>query len=243
MPLNCVTIDDEPLARECIANYVREIDFLELVGTGSNPVELRQLLDEQVVDLIFLDIQMPIMTGIDFLKMTQNPPMVIITTAFPSYALEGFQLDVMDYLLKPITFNRFFKAITKAKAYSQLQAASSGAETPKIDKTASYFFIKCENKYEKIYFNDILYVQAMQNYVIIHTTKGKYITLLYLKNVEQYLEGQAFIRVHKSYIVAIPHIEAIENNELLIQMHRIPISRNYRERVLKQVVDDKLWKK
>lgn len=243
MPLNCVTIDDEPLARECIANYVREIDFLELVGTGSNPVELRQLLDEQVVDLIFLDIQMPIMTGIDFLKMTPNPPMVIITTAFPSYALEGFQLDVMDYLLKPITFNRFFKAITKAKAYFQLQAASSGAETSSAEKTASYFFIKCENKYEKIYFDDILYVQAMQNYVIIHTTKGKYITLLYLKNVEQYLEGQPFIRVHKSYIVAIPHIEAIENNELLIQVHRIPISRNYRERVLKQVVDDKLWKK
>lgn len=241
--MNCVTIDDEPLARECIANYVREIDFLELVGTGSNPVELRQILDEQAVDLIFLDIQMPIMTGIDFLKMTQNPPMVIITTAFPSYALEGFQLDVMDYLLKPITFNRFFQAITKAKAYFQLQAAAPHAEVASIDKAASYFFIKCENKYEKIYFADILYVQAMQNYVIIHTIKGKYITLLYLKNVEQYLEGQAFIRVHKSYIVAIPQIEAIENNELLIQEHRIPISRNYKDKVIKQVVDDKLWKK
>ncbi len=243
MPLNCVTIDDEPLARECIANYVREIDFLELVGTGSNPLELRQLLDEQAVDLVFLDIQMPIMTGIDFLKMTPNPPMVIITTAFPSYALEGFQLDVMDYLLKPITFNRFFKAITKAKSYFQLQAGSPHGEADKAEKAASYFFIKCENKYEKIYFDDILYVQAMQNYVIIHTTKGKYITLLYLKNVEQYLEGQPFIRVHKSYIVAIPHIEAIENNELLIQAHRIPISRNHREKVIKQVVNDKLWKK
>lgn len=243
MPLNCVIIDDEPLARECIANYVREIDFLELVGTGSNPVELRQILDEQAVDLIFLDIQMPIMTGIDFLKMTQNPPMVIITTAFPSYALEGFQLDVMDYLLKPITFNRFFQAITKAKAYFQLQAGAQPAEVGSTEKTASYFFIKCENKYEKIYFDDILYVQAMQNYVIIHTTKGKYITLLYLKNVEQYLEGQPFIRVHKSYIVAIPPIESIENNELLIQEHRIPISRNYKEKVLKKVVDDKLWKK
>ncbi|NRB50604.1 MAG: response regulator transcription factor [Saprospiraceae bacterium] len=242
MILNCVTIDDEPLAREGISNYIREIDFLRLVGSGSNPVELIQLLDEQSVDLVFLDIQMPIMNGIDYLKMAQNPPMIIITTAYPSYALEGFQLDVLDYLLKPITFNRFFKAVNKAKNYAQLQLASTteGGNSSEIE---DYFFIKCENKYEKIFFADILYIQAMQNYVILHTSKGKYITLLYLKNVEQYLEGQAFMRVHKSYIVAIPKIEAIDNNELVIQHHRIPISRNFKDRVLKQVVDDKLWKK
>lgn len=242
MILNCVTIDDEPLAREGIGNYIREIDFLRLVGSGSNPVELIQLLDDQAIDLVFLDIQMPIMNGIDFLKMAQNPPMIIITTAYPSYALEGFQLDVLDYLLKPITFNRFFKAVNKAKNYAQMQLASA-SEPSSAPEVEDYFFIKCENKYEKIYFADILYIQAMQNYVIIHTTKGKYITLLYLKNVEQYLEGQAFMRVHKSYIVAIPKIEAIDNNELLIQAHRIPISRNYKDRVLKQIVDDKLWKK
>lgn len=242
MILNCVTIDDEPLAREGIGNYIREIDFLRLVGSGSNPVELIQLLDDQAIDLVFLDIQMPIMNGIDFLKMAQNPPMIIITTAYPSYALEGFQLDVLDYLLKPITFNRFFKAVNKAKNYAQMQLASA-SEPSSAPEVEDYFFIKCENKYEKIYFADILYIQAMQNYVIIHTTKGKYITLLYLKNVEQYLEGQAFMRVHKSYIVAIPKIEAIDNNELLIQNYRIPISRNYKDRVLKQVVDDKLWKK
>jgi len=242
MILNCVTIDDEPLAREGIGNYIREIDFLQLVGSGSNPVELIQLLDNQDIDLVFLDIQMPIMNGIDFLKVAQNPPMIIIATAYPSYALEGFQLDVLDYLLKPITFNRFFKAVNKAKNYAQMQLASS-SEPSNTTEAEDYFFIKCENKYEKIYFADILYIQAMQNYVIIHTTKGKYITLLYLKNVEQYLEGQAFMRVHKSYIVAIPKIEAIDNNELLIQDHRIPISRNFKDRVLKQIVDDKLWKK
>lgn len=242
MILNCVTIDDEPLAREGISNYIREIDFLRLVGTGNNPIELIQLLDEQAIDLVFLDIQMPIMNGIDFLKMAQNPPMIIITTAYPSYALEGFQLDVLDYLLKPITFNRFFKAVHKAKSYALLQLASTADASP-TSQTADYFFIKCESKYEKIYFSDILYIQAMQNYVIIHTTKDKYITLLYLKNVEQYLESQAFLRVHKSYIAAISKIEAIDNNELLIQSHRIPISRNYKERVLKQIVDDKLWKK
>ena len=242
MILHCVTIDDEPLAREGIGNYIREIDFLRLVGSGSNPVELIQLLDEQSIDLVFLDIQMPIMNGIDFLKMAQNSPMIIITTAYPSYALEGFQLDVLDYLLKPITFNRFFKAVTKAKNYAQLQLAST-AEPSSSSEAEAYFFIKCESKYEKLYFADILFIQAMQNYVIIHTTRGKYITLLYLKNVEQYLEDQAFIRVHKSYIVAIPKIEAIDHNELVIQSHRIPISRNYKERVLKQIVDDKLWKK
>src|SRR5690606_37763341 len=118
--LKCVAIDDEPLARECIANYVSEMDFLQLIGTGSNAVELTTLLGEQHIDLIFLDIQMPKINGIEFLKMTPNPPMVIITTAYPSYALESFQLDVLDYLVKPITFNRFFKAVSKARDYHNL---------------------------------------------------------------------------------------------------------------------------
>ena len=240
--LKCVIIDDEPLARECIANYVREVDFLQLAGIGSNPVDLTRLLDEQDVDLIFLDIQMPVINGIEFLKMAQNPPMVIITTAYPSYALEGFQLDVLDYLVKPITFNRFFKAVTKAKDYHQLITKSVSADV-KNDVAPDYFFIKCDYKYERIYFSDILYIQAMQNYITIHTNKGKYITLLYLKNIEQNLDKQSFIRVHKSYIVSIPKIEAIENNEIIIQSFRIPISRNYHTEVIGRVVNDRLWKK
>src|SRR4051794_29817601 len=119
--LNCVIIDDEPLARECISNYVEKIDFLHLAGTGNNPVELSELLDAHKIDLVFLDIQMPIMNGIDYLKVLQNPPIVIITTAYPSFALEGFQLDVLDYMLKPITFNRFFKGVSKAKDYHCLK--------------------------------------------------------------------------------------------------------------------------
>jgi DNA-binding LytR/AlgR family response regulator len=248
--LKCVIIDDEPLARECIANYVEEVDFLQLVGTGSNPVELTTLLDEHAVDIIFLDIQMPIINGIEFLKMTQNPPMVIITTAYPSYALEGFQLDVLDYLVKPITFNRFFKAVTKAKDYHQLISRSVSTDLTRPDLPGGqtgvipdYFFIKCDYKYEKIYLNDILYIQAMQNYITIHTNKGKYITLLYLKNIEQNLDKQSFIRVHKSYIVSIPKIEAIENNEIIIQSFRIPISRNYHTEVIGRVVNNRLWKK
>jgi DNA-binding LytR/AlgR family response regulator len=243
MTLKCVAIDDEPLARECIANYVREINFLQLTGMGNNPVDLTRLLGEQKVDLIFLDIQMPVINGIEFLKMTQHPPMVIITTAYPSYALEGFQLDVLDYLVKPITFNRFFKAVSKARDYHNLLVKSTNNDLTKEDSTADYFFIKCDYKYERIYFNDILYIEAMQNYVTIYTNKGKYMTLLYLKNMEQNLDKQSFIRVHKSYIVSIPKIESIENNEIIIAPFRIPISRNYRDEVIGRVVNKRLWKK
>lgn len=240
MSLNCVTIDDEPLARECIANYVREVDFLQLVGVGNNPIALSELLDKNTVDLIFLDIQMPIMNGIDYLKSATNRPMVILTTAFPSYALEGYQLDVIDYLLKPITFNRFFQAVNKAKQqYSLTQKQELSTSEP----NEKAFFIKCDHKYEKIYIEDILFVQAMQNYVTIYTEKGKYTTLLYLKNVEQNLDSQQFVRVHKSYIIAIQKVETIEDNEILIQSFRIPISRNYKEMVLNKVVNNRLWKK
>lgn len=243
MILNCVAIDDEPLARECIANYVQETDFLKLVGTGNNPVELTSLLDEHKVDLIFLDIQMPLMNGIEFLKMTQQLPMVIITTAYPSYALEGFQLDVIDYLVKPIIFNRFFKAVSKAKDYYHLVKKSAQQPSSHLNALPDHFFIKCDYKYERIYFDEILFAEAMQNYVTIYTTRRKYITLLYIKNVEENLDNNAFIRVHKSYIVSVSKIEAIENNEIIIQNHRIPISRNYREQVIDKVVNKKLWKK
>jgi DNA-binding LytR/AlgR family response regulator len=221
---------------------VREVDFLQLVGTGSNPVELASLLGQHEVDLIFLDIQMPVINGIEFLKMTPNPPMVIITTAYPSYALESFQLDVLDYLVKPITFTRFFKAVGKARDYHALLTRSSGNELSKTTE-ADYFFIKCDYKYERIYFDDILYVQAMQNYITLYTTRGKYITLLYLKNVEDKLDKNAFMRVHKSFIVSISKIEAIENSEIIMQSFRIPISRNYHEQVLSKVVNDRLWRK
>lgn len=240
--LNCVAIDDEPLARDCITNYVREVDFLRLAGTGNNPMELSKLLDEQNIDLIFLDIQMPIMNGIDFLKMRQKTPMVILTTAYPSYALEGFQLDVLDYLLKPITFNRFFKAVSKAKDYHQLIHYKTATPEKKEDDL-DYFFIKCDNKFEKIFFDDILFIQSMQNYVTISTKQKKYTTLLSLKSVEQNLDPQSFIRIHKSYIVSISKIISIENNEVVNPVFRIPISRNYREQVIARVVHGKLWKK
>ncbi|MDP9077152.1 MAG: LytTR family DNA-binding domain-containing protein [Bacteroidota bacterium] len=241
MRINCVIIDDEPLAREGLASYVREVDFLHLTATCENPIDLVKLIDENKVDLIFLDIQMPKMNGIDFLKIVKNPPMVVITTAYPSYALEGFQLNVLDYLLKPITFDRFFKSANKAKDYQRLLNISASAGLQQPEPAADYFFIKCGNKYEKIYFEEILYVEGMQNYVTIFTIKGKYVTLLNLKSLEENLDRKSFIRVHKSYIVSTGKIEGIEGNEIFIQSHRIPISRNYREQVIQQVVTNKLW--
>ncbi len=240
--IHCVIIDDEPLAREGIADYVREVDFLSLVGTCENPLELMKLLERETVDLIFLDIQMPKMNGIDFLKVVSKPPMVIITTAFPSFALEGFQLNVLDYLVKPITFDRFFKSVHKARDYFSL-LRSSASSASSASSGADYFFIKCGNKYEKINFTDILYVEGMQNYVTIYTTRGKYITLLYLKNLEENLDPSAFIRVHKSFIVSIRKIDGISGNEISIGEFRIPISRNYKEIVLSRVVSSKLWGK
>ena len=241
--INCAIIDDEPLAREGMADYIREVDFLHLVSTCENPVELMNLLDRHRIDLVFLDIQMPKMNGIDFLRIVQKPPMVIITTAYPTYALEGFQLNVLDYLLKPITFDRFFQSAHKARDYHQLITRTTTADIPKADTEPDYFFIKCGSKYEKIHFADILYVQGTQNYVTLYTNKGKYLTLLYLKNLEENLDPRLFIRVHKSYIVSIDKIEAIEGNEIFIQSHRVPMSRNYRDQVMEQVVANKLWDK
>ena len=239
--MNCVIVDDEPLAREGIASYVQEINFLNLIGTCENPVDLMRLLDEHPIDLIFLDIQMPKMNGIDFLKITKNPPMVVITTAFPSFALEGFQLNVLDYLVKPITFDRFLKAASKARDYHRLVNQNSVAEGQQNDTKPDYFFVKCGSKYEKIQLDDILYIQGMQNYVTIYTSKGKYMTLLYLKNLETNLDGASFMRVHKSYIVSINKIDGIEGNEIFMGSNRIPISRNYRELVIEKVVNKKLW--
>lgn len=241
MKLRCVIVDDEPLASEGLTKYVEVIDYLELIAIAENPIELNKILENERIDLIFLDIQMPFMTGLDFLKIKTNLPMVILTTAYPNYALEGFQFDAIDYLLKPITFNRFFKATNKAKEFHALK--NQKAESPNQNLEPDFLFIKCESKYEKILIDEILFVQALQNYVIIYTTKGKYMTLLPLKTVEEYLDSNKFLRVHKSYLVAISKIESIENSEITIQAHPIPLSRNLREQIIEIVVKSKLLSK
>jgi two-component system, LytTR family, response regulator len=233
MMLNCVIVDDEPLAREGLTDFVNEVDFLDLRGTCENPVQLVNFLEHHPVDLLFLDIQMPKMTGIDFLKVTRNAPMAIMTTAYSEFAIEGFRLNVIDYLLKPVTFERFLQAVNKARDYHRflLNPAKGGCD---------HFFIKCANKYEKIFFEEILYLESMQNYVTIYTEKGKYRALLNLKTLEQEFDHRNFIRVHKSYMVAIGKIDAVQGNEIRIRSLKIPIGRSYREQVISQVVQSKL---
>jgi DNA-binding LytR/AlgR family response regulator len=237
--INCIVIDDEPIARKGIMEYVLEVDFLELKGQGENAAAAHALLNKENVDLIFLDIQMPKMTGIEFLKELKNPPMVIFTTAYSEYALQGFELDVMDYLVKPISFERFLKACNKAKDFYNLK--QSGNKT--LPKTDDYFFIRCEDRFEKIVYDDLLYIEAMENYVIFHTLKEKYISYLTLKAVESYLPVDKFLKIHKSFIVAIPKIESIDGNDIYVKGKSIPISRTLKEEVMNKLVNNKLLKR
>jgi len=168
MNINCIVIDDEQLARKGLCNFIKEVSFLTLAGVFSNPLEALAAIKEENIDLMFLDIQMPKMSGLELLKSLSHPPLTIITTAFPNHALEGYELNVTDYLVKPIPFDRFIKAVNKIKDYIELKAKITEGQ-----KSDDYFFIKCDYKYERIYFGEVLFVEAMQNYVTIHTTKGK----------------------------------------------------------------------
>ena len=237
--LNCLIVDDEPLAREGLAGYVNKVDFLNLAAVADNALSLPQLLNEHQTDLLFLDIQMPMMSGIDFLKISTNLPMVIITTASPHYAIESFQLNVLDYLLKPITFERFFQSAIKAKEYYEVKTFKNTGTTTGIP----YFFIRCGNMYEKIMTDDILYIQGLENYVTIFTSKEKYITLFPLKQLEKNLPSGLFLRVHKSFIVSVPRIDRIEGNEIHILQSVIPIGKTYRDVVADRVLGIALWEK
>ncbi len=239
--INCVVIDDEPLAREGLISYINTIEFLHLIGEGNNPTDLFALEKEQSIDLIFLDIQMPLMNGIEYLKSTKNRPMVILTTAYPSYALEGFELDVLDYMVKPITFQRFYKGAHKALDYFTIKNQEGSTVEPKL--TSEFFFVKCDTIYEKIFYDDIEYVQALQNYVLIFTDNKKYMTLLSLKRMESLLDPDRFLRVHKSYLVALNKISAIEKNKIRLTKTEIPLSRNYKENVFKEVLTSSVFKK
>lgn len=241
MKLRCVIVDDEPLAGEGLARHVAVVDYLELIGIVQNPVELDQLMETEKPDLIFLDIEMPFMTGIDFLNLKSSLPPVILTTAYSNYALEAFQFDVFDYLLKPVTFNRFFKAVKKVREWYLLknQERITGVAPPEPD----YFFIKSEGKYEKIRTDQILFIQSLQNYVMIHTENGKYMTLMSLKTLEENLDPTQFIRVHKSFIVSVSKINSFENTEISIGDELIPISRSNKDWVHEKLLSNKLFLK
>lgn len=239
MKLKCLVIDDEPIARQGLQEYIGEIDFLSLVGSCENAIKAAQLLNEQKIDLIYLDIHMPKVSGIEFLKTLRTPPMVILTTAFPDYAIEGYSLDVIDYLVKPVTFERFLKATQKAFEVAALKRIATGQR----NQMQEYFFVKADGKYEKINFSDILYVEALQNYVVIHTREKKLITYVTLSGIEGQLPEELFIKVHKSFIISIPHIRSIDGSEILIGTARIPISRNLKENVVARIIGNNLFKR
>jgi DNA-binding LytR/AlgR family response regulator len=229
MNIRCIIVDDEPLAREGMERLVHDAGFFELVATCSNALEANKILSKEKIDLIFLDIQMPGMRGIDFLKTLQIKPLVIITTAYPNFALEGFELNVLDYLVKPITLERFLKAANRAMEILE----TNGNEQP--DNTKDFFFIRSANNYEKVFFREILYIEAAQNYMTIHTEKGKLMALLTIKSLEEQLPAGKFLRIHKSYIISLEKISSLRGNEVAIGVHKIPIGKNYKEELLKIV--------
>lgn len=236
-PLRCIVVDDEQIGREGLADYITEIESLKLVGLCKDAMEASNLMSSVSVDLIFLDIQMPKITGLEFIKALENPPIIIICTAYPSYAIEGFDLNVLDYLIKPITHSRFLKAVHKAKA--QFSLIHRSTEKLSVD----FFFIKSENQFVKILKNDILYVEAMENYVTIQLQNKSYMCLLSLKKIMDELQGTDFYQTHRSYLVNLSRITKLEGNQIFIGEKIIPISRNIRKEVYDLVIKDKLIKR
>jgi DNA-binding LytR/AlgR family response regulator len=236
MKLTCIIIDDEPLARKGLREYVGDVEFLHLAGEYDNPLRATDVLMGGKIDLIFLDIQMPKITGMEFLKSLANPPLVIFTTAYPQYAVDGFELNAVDYILKPFSFERFWKAVVKARTVFESGKTSS---LQPIIVEDEHFFIKADNKLVKINYSDILYVEALQNYIAVHTLNKKYITYLTFKSVEENLPQNIFLKVHKSYLVSLSKIESIEGNEIIIGLHHVPISRNMKEEVMEKILKGK----
>jgi DNA-binding LytR/AlgR family response regulator len=232
MSISCIITDDEPLARKGLQGYVEKIPFLQLVGVCENAVQLNTTLQLQKVDLLLLDIEMPYLTGIEFLRTVKDPPKVIFTTAYENYALQGFELDVLDYLLKPISFERFLKAANKASDYF----------TNKKQEIPEFLFIKVDSRLEKIFFNDILFVEAHENYIAVYTAVRKYITHATLKSIQQMLPLQ-FVQSHKSYVVNTNHVAAVEGNVMHCGQYQIPISKYMKEEVLEKIINKYLLKK
>ena len=229
MNLNCLIVEDEPLARKLMTDYVRKISYLNLVDACSSPLAAMEILRQQSIDLLFLDIQMPEITGISLLKALQKKPMVVLTTAYSEYALEGYELDVVDYLLKPITFERFLRAVEKASQRRTAPAQQVVEKPVTADSSQPFVFVKDGTKMVKVRWEDILYVEGLKDYVTIHTKQQKVVTLQRLKALEDQLPSDKFIRIHNSFIVAVDAIEVIHKGEVQIGNALIPISDTYRK--------------
>ncbi|GAB3428582.1 LytR/AlgR family response regulator transcription factor [Niabella aquatica] len=226
--LKCIIVDDEPVARKVVREYIEEIAFLNLAGEFENAPKADTWLKKHPVDIMFLDIEMPKKNGIDFLKGSQIKPLAILTTAYPEYALEGYELDIIDYLLKPISFKRFLKAAQKAKEYIELRANYTGPDMP-------FIFVRSEKKIEKLPIEEILFIESAGNYIFIHTESRKIIAYLTLKSIEGQLPSN-FVKVHHSFLVNFMLIDAIEGNTVKFKNKEVPISRQYKEQLMELIV-------
>lgn len=242
--MNVLIVDDEPLAIDVLETYIEQVSDLNIVAKCTNALEANEVLRKEDIDLLFLDIQMPQITGIDFLKSLSNPPMVIFTTAYSNYALEGFDLNALDYLLKPISQDRFMKAVNKALEQYDLTHQSSGSSNSEAFESSGedFFFVKADKKLVKVKYDDILYIEGLKDYVIIRMREGRVITLQTMKSLEEKLPSGQFKRIHRSYIVSLDKINAVVGNMVEVtekgQTKTLPVGKNYRDELL-QIVNEK----
>ncbi len=222
--MRCIIVDDEPLAHELLSDYVSKLDALELVGNYTNPIEAFASIERDKIELIFLDIQMPELTGIQFLKLLGNKAKVILTTAYSEYALESYDLNVVDYLLKPFSFDRFKRAVEKV-----MHSTTSAYEIKLDQNTLEHIFVRTEHKIVRICIADILYVEGLKDYISIYTKDERVLTLMSLAKIQELLPVLNFVRVHKSYIVAMDKIGSIEKNRIYIESNGIPIGDTYKD--------------
>ena len=229
MAITCIIVDDEPLAIEIVESYVEKIEQLKLVGTYRNAIQAFEALQQQPVDLIFLDIQMPKLSGLDFLKTLRNPPKVIITTAYRDYALDGFELEVVDYLLKPIPFERFLKSVAKVMNPPATQPAAARQETVIDD----YVYFRVDKKMVRTKMADVLFIESIKDYVKVRTEDKEIVTQQKISYLEESLPRAQFLRIHRSFIINVDKIDAYSATDVEIGKHRVPIGRNYKIDVMK----------
>lgn len=229
--MKCIIVDDEPLAIEIVESYINRLDDFEIVAKCNNALKAFEIIQKQKVDVIFLDIQMPKLTGIEFLKSLQSPPQVIFTTAYRDYAIESYELDVADYLLKPISFDRFLKAIGKLYKGSKVMTLPQESMESTTNEQA-YIYLKVDKKMVKILLQDILYIESLKDYVRIKTTGKTVVTHQKISYLEEKLPEENFIRIHRSYIVSLSKVESYSPTTIEVPNHALPIGRNYKNQVL-----------
>ena len=236
MNYTCLIVDDEQLARTLLEEFVAKVPMLELKGMCKNPLEAMDILKSEHIDIMFLDIQMPELTGVEFVKTLQHKPGIIFTTAYSEYALEGYELDVVDYLVKPFPLDRFIKAVNKAIDFIDLKRNAGKVDQDNMD--SNYILLHADHKIYKVNLDDIQYIEGLKEYVSYYTKEKRIIVLQSLKSIEESLPSNKFIRVHRSYIVPINRIKTLDGNQVQIGEKLIPIGRSYKEEVLRRVFNE-----